>query len=185
MSFWFWKLLGVLSSVPCLWSLFPPRHANVAALLWITGLCMAWLQCAVVKSKKTPWKLRSTLARFKDVTADQTWDKLNMWQTRCLSPIPLALKPPIECWLFHKHFDLNFHWLLPTHNETFLRSQLASSIYCPRHASFFLSRMSRQTYVATRIFHWEIWRISLKKIGTAEGPSRFGDVTLQCKMLGC
>ena len=84
------------------------------------------------------------VARFNDVTADQTWGKLNMWQTGCMCPLPLILKPPVECWLFHKHFDPSYHCLLATHQK-FLRSLLASSIYCPLHASFFLSRMSRQT----------------------------------------
>jgi len=118
------------------------------------------------------------VARFNDVTADQTCGKLNMWQTRCLNPLPLILKPPppVECWLFHKQFDPSFHWLLDIHNETFLRSLLASSIYCPLHASFFLSRISRQTYVATRTFPWKICGIR-GGLRAAGGPSRFGGLT--------
>jgi len=75
---------------------------------------------------------------------------MTVWQTRCLSPLPLqSAQYPLEYRLFFfcRYSDHSFHWLQAVRNEKLLLSVVPSSL-C---SHLRLCYTSWQTYIATAI----------------------------------
>jgi hypothetical protein len=151
---------------PCLGSIFPTSCQRGSVALKDGSVhcpVMVILHCCKIEiySKEAAFRTWcvSTMLPLSKLEADWPCGK------QCLNPLPSTVKPPVEYSLFYKHSDPALQWRLSVYNEKFLRSVIAPSISRPLCAYYFLSRTSRQTYVATRIFHRKIWVIPRKTLG--------------------